>query len=193
MVISHQPHDMLAPRSLIALIIGLTLVVTQAALAKNGTESDAAKGNNDTSAADKIPRVPYDKIEGMPERIPANVTGRLYKKYQPYWYINGGCQPYAAINAKGELSSGLGIGEKGSDEEACSKPKMANIYVRSGFHGKGKERRFAIMFTIYMPRDGTWTTEISKNTGHIYDFGQYPNLLSGREGSELTFDVQNKS
>lgn len=125
---------------------------------------------NDTSAADKVPRIAYDKIEGLPETLPKNITGELYKSFQPYFQFKSGCLPYAAINSKGEVSSGLEVGERGSDENACRKPKKANIYVRSDFHGKGNQRRFAIQYAVFMPRDATYVTKVYKKAGHIFDW-----------------------
>lgn len=53
--------------------------------------------------AANLPRVKYNKLEPLPETIPANATGDLYRKYQPYFYVGGGCSPYVAIDGDARL------------------------------------------------------------------------------------------
>ena len=149
-----------AGRSVLVTLLLSTLVVLHAN-ATSGTKHEEAK---DAS----VPRVDFDKIKPLPEMLPNNITGQLYKKFQPYLNAKSGCLPYPAINAKGEISKGLAMDAGGSDTELC-RSSAGQVYARSGFYGK----RFAILYSYFFGRDRTWVSaSIDEGAGHIYDWEQ---------------------
>lgn len=135
---------MAASRSFLLTLLFLTLVVTVSLAAPTPKTDDAPV------VAD-VPRIDYDKIQPLPEMIPNNVTGKLYKRFQPYFNVESGCNSYPVITSKREISRGLAMNASGSDIDLCRKSK-GQVYVRSGRLGD----RFAIMYAYYAPRDRTW-------------------------------------
>jgi len=56
-----------------------------------------------TTDGTPLQRLKYNKIKPLPETIPANATGELYRKFQPYFYIDSGCSPYVAIDGEARI------------------------------------------------------------------------------------------
>ncbi|KAK6581888.1 hypothetical protein PZA11_005585 [Diplocarpon coronariae] len=103
--------------------------------------------------------VPSNQIVGLPEAVPNNVTGELYKAYQPFLQVQGGCVPFPAVDANGNTNEGLK--ETGSPSSGCS-GSTGQVYAR-GF--QAANGRYAIMYSWYMPKDSP-----STGLGHRHDW-----------------------
>ncbi|CAL3973313.1 unnamed protein product [Diplocarpon coronariae] len=122
--------------------------------------------------------VPSNQIVGLPEAVPNNVTGELYKAYQPFLQVQGGCVPFPAVDANGNTkyapsappflwrrvlisTSSEGLKETGSPSSGCS-GSTGQVYAR-GF--QAANGRYAIMYSWYMPKDSP-----STGLGHRHDW-----------------------
>lgn len=140
-------------------------------------QRDDSKGNGT--------HIDYESLKPLPQMIPSNSTGDLYKKYQPYLYINNGCHAYTAVDLHGQLSSGVAVSDSASDSKVCSDPKMGQVYVRSGKYKK----TFAIMYAWYFPRDRTWVAGMHNSAGHRFDWENVVVYLSSSKPNAKVIGV----
>lgn len=61
----------------------------------------AAVAAVNASAIQRRGTVANSQIVGLPESVPAGITGDLYEAYQPYLDVQNGCVPFPAVDANG--------------------------------------------------------------------------------------------
>ncbi|PBP23642.1 hypothetical protein BUE80_DR005297 [Diplocarpon rosae] len=103
--------------------------------------------------------LPAHEIVGLPEAVPNNMTGLLYKTYQPFLHVLNGCLPFPAVDINGNINEGLPT--TGGEENDCSS-SVGQIYAR-GFQGENGS--YAILYSVYMPVDSP-----SPGLGHRHEW-----------------------
>ncbi|KXH69474.1 NPP1 domain-containing protein [Colletotrichum salicis] len=88
---------------------------------------------------------------------PSVVGGSLELRFNPFLYVSGGCDPYPAVDAQGNL--GAGLKPTGGGRSGCGDGGSAQVYVRRG----ESQGRKAIIYSYYMPKV-RWAK--GNNNGH---------------------------
>ncbi|MDY7224348.1 NPP1 family protein [Halalkalibacterium halodurans] len=110
------------------------------------------------STADAAEVIPHNQVVGFNQVTPYNVTTRAEQRFQPYLKVAHGCVPFPAVNARGQVSGGLGTG--GAHNGGCSSSK-GQVYARSTWYNGV----WAIMYAWYFPKDSP-----SPGLGHRHDW-----------------------
>ncbi|MDQ0172861.1 NPP1 family protein [Paenibacillus tundrae] len=100
----------------------------------------------------------HDQVTGFQEVVPATVTQKAAKKFQPYLKVFHGCVPFPAVNQQGDTSAGLQT--SGASNGQCNS-SSGQIYSRSAWHNGV----WAIMYAWYFPKDSP-----SPGLGHRHDW-----------------------
>lgn len=110
----------------------------------------------------------HDAVQGFPD----STTGYL-KTYQPYLKVSGGCVPFPAVDAAGNVSGGLY--PSGFASGGCSK-NLGQIYVR----GEDFRGECAVMYSWFFPKNkiGPWPSTM----GSRYDWQNVIVWLSSCDG-----------
>ncbi|OHF02503.1 NPP1 domain-containing protein [Colletotrichum orchidophilum] len=101
----------------------------------------------DDNAADNLTWINHDAVVPFPQKA-SEVGGALELRFNPLLYVEGGCDPYPAVDEKGELGSGLKPTKGG--RSGCDKGGKGQVYVRRG----KSQGHNAIMYSYYMPKLG---------------------------------------
>ncbi|KAL1799085.1 hypothetical protein ACET3X_003122 [Alternaria dauci] len=91
--------------------------------------------------------VPHDSLNPIQTRLQEGAIGRAILRFQPLLHIAHGCQPYTAVDDRGNTSGGLQ--DTGNVSAGCRDQNKGQTYARAAWH-RGK---FAIMYAWYWPKD----------------------------------------
>ncbi|KAG7399902.1 hypothetical protein PHYBOEH_007588 [Phytophthora boehmeriae] len=92
--------------------------------------------------------IEHDKVQPFAQPHPVTISEKVAIRFKPSLAVEGGCHPYPAVNAAGEINGGLK--PSGSPSGGCEKPKLGSqIYGRAGWHND----LWAIMYAWYFPKD----------------------------------------
>lgn len=98
----------------------------------------------------------HDKVRGFPDS-----TSGYFKTFQPYLKVFGGCVPFPAVDAAGNVSGGLEA--SGAMDGHCSS-SPGQVYVNMGQY-RGE---CAVMYSWYFPKDQN--VDGPGNQGHRHDW-----------------------
>ncbi|KXH31548.1 NPP1 domain-containing protein [Colletotrichum simmondsii] len=101
------------------------------------------RGNDDYAGH---PTLGHDKIVPLTQSASTGLEGQLELRFNPFLYVSGGCDPYPAVDATGNL--GEGLRPTGGGRSGCDAGGTAQVYVRGG----QSQDRTGIMFSYYMPK-----------------------------------------
>ncbi|KAI9052946.1 hypothetical protein LZ554_003218 [Drepanopeziza brunnea f. sp. 'monogermtubi'] len=119
----------------------------------------------------------HDAVVSLPETVPIGPLGDLYRRYQPILMVAGGCVPFPAVDADGNVGGGLGT--TGSANGGCSQ-STGQIYVRSADYGGN----IVLIYAWYFPKD-----EPSPWFGHRNDWESVV-IYVASENSTTAADVR---
>ncbi|EGZ24512.1 necrosis inducing-like protein NPP1 type [Phytophthora sojae] len=90
--------------------------------------------------------IDYDKVVPFAQPQPVTISEKIAVRFNPTLDIDGGCYPYPAVNAAGEITGGLKptMGKQG----CLDPPAGSQVYGRATWHND----RYAIMFAWYFPK-----------------------------------------
>ncbi|KAH6897401.1 necrosis and ethylene-inducing protein [Thelonectria olida] len=126
--------------------------------------------------------VSHDSLNPVKTRLQAGRIGRAIEMFSPLLHIAHGCQPYTAVNDKGDISGGLQ--DSGNPSAGCRDQSKGQTYARAAWYG-GK---FGIMYAWYFPKDQPVAGNVAG--GHRHDWesivvwidnpdNQNPKILGG--------------
>ncbi|KAE9567582.1 hypothetical protein CGMCC3_g16265 [Colletotrichum fructicola] len=90
--------------------------------------------------------IDHDKVVALTQNASPGVDGQLELRFSPFLYVAGGCDPYPATDASGNLGGGLKPTNGG--RSGCDKGGNAQVYARRG----SSQGRTGIMYSYYMPK-----------------------------------------
>ncbi|KAL1642075.1 hypothetical protein SLS58_005663 [Diplodia intermedia] len=137
-------------------------LITLFAAASCAVAAPAADPESIQALDTRAPTVPHDSLWPMPERVRGGVEGNAIRRYEPFLHIASGCQPYTAVNDRGQVSGGLD--NTGSATGGCRDDRRGQTYARGVWH----RGRYAIMYSWYFPKDQI--SDGGGNFGHRHDW-----------------------
>ncbi|KAK1994176.1 NPP1-domain-containing protein [Colletotrichum falcatum] len=90
--------------------------------------------------------IDHDAVKPLQQKASADL-GDLELRFNPHLYVDGGCDPYPAVDADGNLGGGLK--PTGGGRSGCDKGGDGQVYVRVGQTSQGRR---AVMYSYYMPK-----------------------------------------
>ncbi|TDZ36911.1 hypothetical protein C8035_v006411 [Colletotrichum spinosum] len=91
-------------------------------------------------------KIDHDKAVAFTQNPAGGLDGQLELRFNPYLFVSGGCDPYPAVDASGNLGGGLR--PIGGGRSGCDKGGKAQVYARRG----QSQGRTGIMYSYYMPK-----------------------------------------
>ncbi|PNH48330.1 hypothetical protein VD0004_g235 [Verticillium dahliae] len=113
-----------------------------------------------SALAQQPPKVNHDSINPVRDTLGPN--GDMIRKFQPLLHIAHGCQPYSAVNTRGEVNAGLQ--DSGTTAGGCKETSKGQTYARS----MTLNGQFGIMYAWYWPKDQPADGNLA--SGHRHDW-----------------------
>ncbi|KAK1707782.1 necrosis inducing protein-domain-containing protein [Colletotrichum lupini] len=92
------------------------------------------------------PTINHDAVIALPQMTSSGFAGHLESQFNPLLFVSGGCDPYPAINAGGNL--GTGLRPTGGGRSGCDAGGKGQVYIRRGISNGNR----GIMYSYYVPK-----------------------------------------
>ncbi|KAL0938161.1 npp1 domain protein [Colletotrichum truncatum] len=90
--------------------------------------------------------IDHDKVVAFSQNASPGLEGQLELRFNPNLFVDGGCDPYPAVDANGNLGAGLKPTNGG--RSGCDGGGTGQVYARRG----DSQGRTAIMYSYYFPK-----------------------------------------
>ncbi|KAH9862979.1 hypothetical protein J1614_010708, partial [Plenodomus biglobosus] len=106
--------------------------------------------------------VAHSSLNPVRTRVQGGAIGRAIVRFQPLLHRAHGCEPYTAVDDRGNTSGGLE--DSGDVRGGCRDTNKGQTYARAAWHNG----RFAILYAWYWPKDQPMSGQVVG--GHRHDW-----------------------
>ncbi|KAK1977511.1 necrosis inducing protein-domain-containing protein, partial [Colletotrichum cereale] len=92
--------------------------------------------------------IDHDQVRAFQPSSTGDLPTQLALRFNPFLYVEGGCDVYPAVDDGGNLSGGLKPTPKDGRKDGCDKGGKGQVYARLG----RSQNRTGIMYSYYTPK-----------------------------------------